>query len=566
MSSKLRQAEASHAGSPVAPRSRECGAAVAAGLLWSVLAFLSLPPVSLWWIGLVAPLPVAVVAWRTSRPMLAAFGVGLGTLPLWGYHHAWIAEVSLAGVVPLVAYLGLWPALVVVVLARLRHLGMVGGPAVIVPTAWVALEYTRGELAFGGYAWFLAGHPMVEFPTIARGAAFGGVYFVSWVVVALSGIVVARRVGSATHRRIALGVSAGLIGLLGASALVPRGGEPGRPIRVAALQTNVPQSNKVFPTQEQLVEDFRSLIALADEAVRAEAELLVTPETVLPGGMLDPAGRAVVDEPFGGALLTEQRRLGVPMLVGCITLDGIRFDGDRAIWDDTFNSVYLLAEGRVRGPRYDKLRPTPFGETLPYIQSLPWLRDLVLRIGLGASGMDFGLTPGGEAVSFAVPMQGREVTVTTPICFESSMAPTVRGLVNAARASGRPTELLCVVTNDGWFGRFDPGREMHLLQARWRCVEHRLPMIRCANTGVSAVIDREGRVTAALAPRSEGVLVGAIAPGGTVTIYQRVGDSFGAACAGFTLVGLLVTFVRRPKGAPSAEPAVPPVSGQGDDA
>ncbi len=510
-----------------------------------MLTFLSLPPVSWWWCGLVAPLPVVVVGWATPRPWLGGLGVAIGSLPLWIYHHAWIADVSFAGVFPLVGYLAVWIGLAVVVLARLRKVSGWVGPAVVVPTGWVGLEFIRGELAFGGYPWFMAGHPMIESVTVSRAASVGGVYLISWLVVALSGVLLAKRVGGPRPRRVGLGVSGLLVALLILSVVLPRSGGSGERLRVGALQTNVPQSNKITPTREQLVADFRTLVSLGEEAVAGGAELLVTPETVLPGGLLDPDARAVIPEPYGEALLAEQGRLGVPMLVGCTNLGGVRVEGERVVWDDTYNSVFLLADGGVRGPRYDKLRPTPFGETLPYVQSLPWLRDWVLQVGLGASGMDFGLTPGRDPVSFSVPNGDREVVVTVPICFESSMAPTVRRLVNAARASGRPSELLCVVTNDGWFGSFNAGRSMHLLQARWRCIEHGLPMVRCANTGVSALIDRRGRVTASLGPGQPGALIAETELGGRPTAYQSVGDTVGWVCAGATLFGLVLT-IRRP--------------------
>jgi apolipoprotein N-acyltransferase len=303
-----------------------------------------------------------------------------------------------------------------------------------------------------------------------------------------------------------------------------------------------------------------------DDAVTQGAELVVTPETVLPGGLLDPAARAVLPEPFGGTLLGEQRRAGVPMLAGCTTLRGLRDEGDRLAWDGVLNSVLLLVDGEAVGPRYDKLRPTPFGETLPYVQSLPWLRDLILQIGLGASGMDFGLDRGSEVVAFEVPVRGGAVTVTTPICFESSMAPTVRKLVNGAREQGRPTELLAVVTNDGWFGWFDAGRRMHLLQARWRCVEHRLPMVRTANTGVSALIDHRGRVLASLPARRAGALVGDVLLGtGVPTLYQRIGDAFGAGCAVVTLLAFIAGIVAGRRNAPAgrAEAAERDADGQG---
>ncbi|MEO1584216.1 MAG: apolipoprotein N-acyltransferase [Planctomycetota bacterium] len=513
-----------------------------AGAIYAVCTLLALPPVSFWFVALAAPLPLALLGWRADRARWKALGAATGSLPLWVVHHAWMADVTLAGVGPLVIYLACWTGASVWVLSRVSRVGPWMPPVIGVPTAWVGLEFLRGEVAFEGYAWFLAGHPMIESSAASRAAGIGGVYFVSWLVVLVSGIVVTRRVGSPAHRRTAVAASVGLVALLAAGVLAPTGGPGAKSIRVAALQTDVPQSNKIAPMREQLVDDLRALLSLAEEGAAGGAQLLVTPETVLPLGVLDPEALAVIEsvygpgaEPFGDALRAGQRSLGVPMLVGCTTPAGLQLEDDGLMPAAVYNSVYLLVGGEPIGPRYDKLRPTPFGETLPYIQSLPWLRDVVIRIGLGATGMDFGLARGTRPVTFEVPTTDGPVAVSTPICFESSMAPTVRRLVLAARDAGTPTELLCVVTNDGWFGSFDAGREMHLLQARWRCVEHGLPMIRAANTGVSAVIDGRGRIVTRLDPRQPGVLIGDIRLGSTTTIYQTIGDSFGIVCVTATL-------------------------------
>ncbi|MEL6798225.1 MAG: hypothetical protein AAFO89_15565, partial [Planctomycetota bacterium] len=62
---------------------------------------------------MLSPLPIAAAAWRTDRVLRTSLGAAVGTLPLWIYHHAWIADVSLAGVGPLVAYLSAWMAILV---------------------------------------------------------------------------------------------------------------------------------------------------------------------------------------------------------------------------------------------------------------------------------------------------------------------------------------------------------------------------------------------------------------------------------------------------------------------
>ncbi|MGP1273562.1 MAG: apolipoprotein N-acyltransferase [Phycisphaerales bacterium] len=522
---------------------------LAAGLIYAALSLLALPwafsgsaggpaPSALFWpAAFLAPAAVAWAGWVTNRRWRCAAGVGLGSLPLWIAHHWWVSDVSFAGVFPLIGYLAAWPALFVLVVSMARRSAPVLGPACIVPTVWVGLEFLRGELILGGYAWFLAGHPLIEFLPLARASAAGGVYLVSWLVVAPAGIALAARYGSRAGRRCAWAVSAIVLAAVGSGLVVVPGGGSGRTIVVGLVQTDVPQNNKLMPTPEQVTADFVDLLRLTRQAKESGAELIVLPETVFPGLALDAQGAQTASRAIGpdvngfrDALLETQRDLGRAMLVGAITRDGLAIEeteqGARLTQSAVHNSAYLVWRGEVLPERYDKLRPTPFGETLPWVHGVSWLREFILRVGLGASGMDFGLDPGTRAVVLPVPTPSGEVRAATPICFESSMPGVVRRLARA----GDGAELLVVMTNDGWFGRFDAGRAMHLLQARWRCVEAALPMVRSANTGVTAVIDRDGRVRAALPVRTAGTLVEPVAIGGGETVYTSHGDLVGWSC------------------------------------
>jgi apolipoprotein N-acyltransferase len=525
----------------------EAARALLAGLLYAGATLAALPPVSLWWLGLAAPLPVCWAAWSSSRIRTAALAIGIGTLPLWIVHHAWVASISAAGVAPLVMYLAAWPVLLAWMIWCARRSGISG--AIGVPTVWVAVEMLRGQVVMGGYAWFLAGHPLIESPVLSRPAAVGGIPLVSWLVVAMSGIAVGARTGGPRWPGWAVGgcVAAGF-GL----GLVLPGPRADGSIRVGLVQTNVPQDNRSVWTLEQRVADFERFEALTLQAAAAEPDLIIWPETMFPGPALDSTGAAELEaagwgelNAFRDRLLAIQTGTGASMLIGATTMHGLRIEGegaDEAIRSDgVFNSVYAVFDGAVAQERYDKLRPMPFGETLPYVNSVPWLRGLVLRIGLGASGMDFGLDAGSAPRPLEVPTRGpTPVRVATPICFESSMAPTVRRIVNA----GDGVDLLVVMTNDGWFGGFDPGRAMHLLQARWRCVEQGLSMARCANTGISAVIDARGRIVAGLEARRDGVVVAEVALGGVATPYRAVGEVWGWVCLVGAL-GMVFVGVRR---------------------
>jgi apolipoprotein N-acyltransferase len=227
--------------------------------------------------------------------------------------------------------------------------------------------------------------------------------------------------------------------------------------------------------------------------------------------------------------------------------------------DAVYNSVFLIDRGQVQPGRYDKVGLTPFGEVMPYISAWPRLQDLLLDFG--AHGMKFNLSAGTRPQGFRISTSsGPPVAIATPICFEATKPALCRWLINA---QGPGPKVIVNLTNDGWFGHFVPGRWQHLQVARWRAVELGVPVVRVANTGVSAAIDARGRLVKSGvegepgAARTDGVLLADVAPGGGRTIYARLGDVLGwsALIAGAALVGLAL--LRRPPvsaATPDAQP------------
>jgi len=120
--------------------------------------------------------------------------------------------------------------------------------------------------------------------------------------------------------------------------------------------------------------------------------------------------------------------------------------------------------------------------------------------------------------------------IATPICFEATKPALCRWLV---RQAGSAPHILINLTNDGWFGAFDAARWQHMQISRWRAVELDTPVVRAANTGVSAAIDARGRVLKAgvdgmdRRTQVDGVLTTDILLDGSPTIYARSGDVLG---------------------------------------
>jgi apolipoprotein N-acyltransferase len=271
---------------------------------------------------------------------------------------------------------------------------------------------------------------------------------------------------------------------------------------------------------------------------------------------------------FYRALLDLQARVQVPMIVGEDALVNMKVgknaDGKiKATWDARYNSAYLINQGGVQPTRYDKVRLTPFGETMPFISRWPWLQNQMLRIG--ARGMQFNLAAGTDLTVMPIPVPGREVRAVVPICFEVTVTGHCRDLV-FDKDGGRRANLIVNLTNDGWFGNSDIARQQHLDIARWRCVELATPMARCANTGISALIDAQGRILARgvegdpRGARVDGILKGPLALGSGATLYARVGGVFPWSVLGLTTLALAASFVRkwgpgRSKGKPQGAPS-----------
>ena len=250
--------------------------------------------------------------------------------------------------------------------------------------------------------------------------------------------------------------------------------------------------------------------AAAPKDASQAPDLVIWPETAIPWA-LDMAGSALAE--IGAAS-------DVPVVLGVQRRSNMRY----------FNSLVVLdADGAV-DQLYDKHHLVPFGEYMP-------LGDLMARFGIhglaAQEGNGFSSGPGAELLDMG------PLGATLPlICYEAVFAHDV----NAAPT--RPAFLM-QVTNDAWFGKA-AGPRQHLAQARMRAIEQGLPMARAANTGISAMIDPQGRVTASLALNSAGFIDAPLPAPLPPTLYSRSGDLPLSLLLGLCLAGVAVARRRRP--------------------
>jgi apolipoprotein N-acyltransferase len=287
------------------------------------------------------------------------------------------------------------------------------------------------------------------------------------------------------------------------------------PLRIAAVQANVPQDQKWDPAFERKI--LERYERLSEAAIALQPDLLVWPEAATPRAvLLDQNSWAVV------------RRLA-EMWEGDFLLGSVHFEpaGD-------FNSVFLFTNGVAQRQHYHKIHLVPFGEYVPFRHSFPlfaWIVGDLVPEDFDA-GTEFSV----------LELQTQPIKIGPLICFEDTLGPLARQFVLGG------AQLFVTVTNDGWF-RESAGSMQHLAQSVFRSAENKVPMLRAANTGVTAWIDPHGRVLEKLAdPETgrtflEGTLINEFQVPVSIepTFYTRSGDVFAWVC----LVGTFLWIVLR---------------------
>jgi apolipoprotein N-acyltransferase len=543
--------------------------AFALALAHAVLFACAYPPLNLGFLAFVSPAPLALLAIRARSTVGVLLVVLVVQFLLWSWMDRWLIPVTVAGYPVLALYMSIYGCLFVWIVRRIsRHPRLGRWPmTLVVPVVWVGLECLRGELAFHGYPWYLLAHPIVEQPALAQSADLFGTYFVSFLAATAAGALVdlaCRQRGDVRVKFVlpAIGAAVILNGLNIGYGIwrLGQAESPQPDCTILAIQTNLPQDNKLgWPPEEQRkdVPAFIDLTRTAFEATGGEADVVVWPETMLPVRGLEMETLQTLwrwrqnDElRFADAVIALSAELKRPMLVGSLCHLGLDVNEERQwVWDTQYNSAYLIDQD-LPEQRYDKFFLTPFGETMPYISAWPWLEEKLL--GIGAGGMSFGLSSNPDIQLIRLELEDMELRLGTPICFEDTMARVCRRM---AYEDGRKRlDVLVNLSNDGWYGDFDAGRVRHAQIARFRCIENRVPMVRCANTGLSVSIDSSGRIISTVGEgpygqgQKDGWLAATVSLDQRATLYGRIGDLWSWACLLLCSAMFLRTFFGRRKG------------------
>ena len=495
---------------------------------------------ALTWLPWVALAPLCWALWMLPRPSSLkewsrqAFLLGwlTGTLSFL-ISLFWITTVTSAGWVALSMvvgiYHGLWALFAGVMLrpigetqekskvwlGSLRNLIV----ALLAAAAWVGVEWLRGTL-FTGFGWNQLGISLRSNIPLIQIASITGVPGLTFLCV------LGASIAAITLERLRREVSSGkprphldffavvfLIVLVFSHGVKQLGKSSGDTalLRIAGVQGNIPVYDYWDPKREgKIMEEY---VRLSRLALSGDPDLLVWPEAATPRPLL-------LDEVIFDQVKDLASKSRADFLIGSVHYEQ-NPRGD-------YNSAILLTGHASAAQVYNKVHLVPFGEYVPFRHSFP----VLAWIEGNRVPYDFDPGKGPSLLELSV----KPVKLGPLVCFEDTLGDLTR------RSAALGAQLLMVLTNDGWFEHSIATRQ-HLANAQLRTVENGLPMVRVADTGISCVIDRFGRIKQTLhAPDDNTFIQGILQAEVTVplhplpTFYTRHGDLFAKSCLALTAV------------------------------
>ena len=435
--------------------------------------------------ALAAGLLVTCTAWRQAAVIGGVFGFGYFFVALFWIIEPFLVYASEDGWMAPFAIIGIGVGLGLlwsVAFALAYALGVNDQTRVLALAAAIALVGLLREFLFTGFPWALPAYIWSETP-VAQSLAWLGPHFLSFLTV-LAGA------AYLLFRRPYVGVIIATSGiavfwLMGEVRLKETRWVSMNETMIRVVQPNVQQDKKW--DRQYFQDHFIRLLVLTAKDSESPLEAIVWPETaatfLLESGdeRLNMISAAANDKPVA---------------------IGIR----RLMEGRQYNSLAIIGQKGVIKDVYDKQKLVPFGEYIPFLSWLPFRLS-----GLAVQSLS-RFTRGSSERFVELGQLG---TFMALICYESIFPRFVR---QAPRRDG-----MVQVTNDGWFGTFS-GPQQHFAQARMRSIELGLPLIRAANSGISAVVDSRGQIIQSLPLGVAGVIDAPMPVPLPPTIYSRTGD------------------------------------------
>jgi apolipoprotein N-acyltransferase len=390
---------------------------------------------------------------------------------------------------------------------------------------WILTEWLRSWV-FTGYVWnplavgFVSHWFDLWLPTIGT-YGVGGLMILASGAIALLG-----------NRRWTKGfVLAAIVGVAILSSAKIYVTEPSLSTRTAVtvVQPNISQADKYAPGYDVI--NFAKLAMHSRPLPGQAPRLILWPEAAIPDYLEDGYPYPYYQGQAGESAAGARARLTTLMADGDVLVTG----ANRLIFEKrqlvaARNSVSAMdAFGRILG-HYDKAHLVPYGEYLP----MPWLLKPLGLARLVPGSLDFWPGPGAQTMT--VTVDGKPVKIGMQICYEMIFSG------QTVDRNNRP-DFIFNPSNDAWFGTIGPPQ--HLAQARLRAIEEGLPVIRSTPTGISAIIDADGRILQSLPLGKDGRIDAFLPRDKAPTFFARFGNVIPLAFAGLLIVLALLPLAQR---------------------
>ena len=418
---------------------------------------------------------------------------------------------------------------------------------VVAAAAWVAWEMAQARV-LSGFPWNFLGASQYRMLPLVQISQFTGVYGVSFLVAwfsaallcAIARMIPPRR-GSGTGAWsmdlfipalvLAVVIGAGMFRIQNSEFRVQK--QAGK-LRVALIQPSIPQVVIWNPSIEEKARRFVELLALSEAALTnsyggSPPSLLVWPEAALPDLLRwstnEYAGKTIFE-----AVTDLARRHKVWMVIGADDAE-LRRSPQEVLY---YNSSFLISPAGELVADYRKRRLVIFGEYVPLSKWFPFLKTF--------TGVHGEFTPGDKVVAFGLP--DLDVQTSVLICFEDVFPHVTREHVKG------DTDFLLNLTNNGWFGE-SAAQWQHAANAVFRAIENGVPLVRCANNGLTCWVDVNGALHDVYFPLSTDIYKAGykiadvpLPLGGDwrSTFYREHGDWFGWTCVVITAFALVRSF------------------------
>ncbi len=475
---------------------------IAAAIVSGLLIAGAFPPVDvtgLVWVGML-PLLWALWSVEGERPGWKGFGIGyLAGLVACLIQFNWVASVSWLGAILLPAYLATYWGLFGIFAAKIGNPWKSGRPSHILTIAlshgavWAGCELLRGWV-ITGISWNVLGTALHDMERLSQAADLFGVVGLSLVLVFCQAAVVQAAVLRKWQTVSVVVAVIGMMSIYGGIRIRMENAAPSIRLKTLLVQLNIPQD-----ASQMLWTDLETHQGYEDETLKALDALkspdgkisplwpdwVMWPECALTGRILRTDDGDWGTWQINTDTIAQVRTAGPFSLIYGVNEQEAEKNGPELVMKENARAYNSLA---VQSPTdelqtYRKRHLVIFGEMIPFVDSIPLLRKIYEQ----QSGAEYhgAFTPGDSLEPLSIPVGKTAVGAIPTVCFEDSVPRLTRKFVRPG------PQVIVNVTNDGWF-KESAAADQHFQYARFRAIELRRPMLRCANTGVSAAISTTG--------------------------------------------------------------------------